>query len=228
MFQKIQSRARRILFILLIILLIVVLAVLLLLFFAIQAAKSKPAFYKEALKLERAVLARNNEKIKEKSRKAFEKVSLDKPEWSADFDEEEINGFFALNTKLLPPGVRDPRVFLRPDNKIEMACTVEKSGLSGVADIVLDVQSRGPNEFEIQFLDAHLGLYPVSKETIRDLLAEGLQNSGAILEKKTIRDEPGLVVKFQFHLDKKLSLLIKELKIADGAFLFSGSVEKRK
>lgn len=233
LFKNVQSRGRRILLTLLVIFFAVALLVSLALFLLLQGAKARPEFYKKALQADRAVMVQSSREVKEKTETTFKKLSTSDRKWNIEYTEEEINGFLAVDLKnmapnTLPKEISEPRISLRSDKRIQLACMVEHSGLSGVLDLTLEVEFPKENQCRMRFCEAKLGIYNVSTETVRDLFADGFARDGSSVERITIENDPGLVTDFKFHLNEKLSILAESILIEAGKISLTGSVEKRK
>ena len=214
-------------FLALTVLLAVTLATLLL------AVKCKPAFYAKSLKVEQSVLVQKSKAAVEKTMGTFEKLKPTETNWKTEYTEDEINGYLAVDLKrdypkILPKEIKNPRIQLL-DDQLEFACEIDSGSFSGVLDLGMKIQFPSPNSCEIRFQKAKLGLLPFSNETIRDLLADGLRQSGAKVEIKEIEGEPAFVANFAIPLEeKKLLLLLENLSVQNGALSLAGSVEKLK
>ncbi len=197
------------------------------------AVKSKPKFYAKSLQVERSILARKSREATEKTTETFAKLTPLRSGWETKYTEDEINGYLAVDLardhpKILPPEIKDPRISLQ-NEKLEFACQIENGTFTGVLNLVMDVKFPQTNRCEIRFQVARLGLLPFSRETVRDLLADGFRQSGVKVETPTIEGDPALVLDFQIPIqEKKLSLLLESLTIENGEISFSGAVEKLK
>ena len=211
----------------------------LILFFAVTlatlllAVKSKPAFYAKSLSVERSVWVQKSKIAVEKTTGAFEKLTPSETKWKTEYSEDEVNGYLAIGLqqdypKILPKEIKNPRIQLF-DDQLKFACEIDAGSFSGVLDLGLKIQFPKPNSCEIRFQNARLGLLPFSSETIRDLLADGLRQSGAKVEMKEIEGDPTFVADFQIPLEeKKLLLLLENLSVQNDVLSLSGDVEKLK
>jgi len=149
--------------------------------------------------------------------------------WQTELSEEEVNGYFAVEIpknfpQLFSRGIKDPRISLK-NGKLEVACQIEQGMVSGVLDLVLDIQFPQPNRCEILFQRAYVGLVPFSRETVRDTFAKGLQGGGRKIETTRIQGYPALVIDLGNHLkNQDYSLLLQEIQVINGSLSISGAV----
>jgi len=149
--------------------------------------------------------------------------------WQTELTEDEINGYLAVEIpknfpQLFAGGIRDPRISLKND-KLEIACQIEQGMVSGVLDLLLDIQFPQPNRCEILFQRAYVGLVPFSRETVRDTFAEGLRGGGRKLESTKVQGYPALVIDFGNDLkSQENSLFLREIRVVNGSLSISGAV----
>jgi len=149
--------------------------------------------------------------------------------WQTELTEEEINGYLAVEVprnlpQLSANGIKDPRISLQND-QLEIACQIEQGMVSGVLNLVLDIQFPQPNRCEILFQRAYVGLVPFSRETVRDTFAAGLRGGGRTLESTKVQGYPALVIDFGDNLkNQDFSLFLREIRVTNGSLSISGAV----
>jgi hypothetical protein len=140
-----------------------------------QAARHEPAFYRRALAieiprqraagdaLEREILELHNEVRKT-------------GQWQAVFTDEQINGWLASDLpdkfpRLLPAGVREPRIALEPD-VARVACRYESSQLVTIVSLSLDIHlTDEPNVLAIRLRQARAGAIPLPLKHFLDRIS---------------------------------------------------------
>ena len=152
-----------------------------------------------------------------------------KQHWQAELTEDEVNGYLAIEIpkhfpQLFSGGIRNPRVSLK-NNKLAIASQIEQGMVSGVLDLALDIQFPRPNRCVILFQRAYVGLVPFSRETVRDIFAEGLQGGGRKLELTKVQGYPALIVDLGNDLkNQDFSLILREIRAINGTLVISGGV----
>ncbi|MGL6193810.1 MAG: hypothetical protein ACRC2T_03200 [Thermoguttaceae bacterium] len=228
--SRIEPVWKRIVAIILVIFAAIVVLTLVVIYSLYLAANVKPTFYKTQLQIKKDVNLQNFRSSVTKTNKTFEKVTPYKPNWEVNYTEDEINGFFAEglknNGKLLPPEVKNPRVSIENDD-IQFACTLETGSVSGVLHLTLDASFPEPNVIKVRFKNAKLGLVSFSTKRVRDLLADGMEKSGTLIEKTEEDGFPTFTALLEFNYNEQFDLEIEDVIFENKSLNAAGRINRK-
>lgn len=167
----------------------------------------QPAFYRDALA--------NSASRDERTRQAdqFVRATLrlrngihnNEENWSEEFDEQAINGWFAeeLPTKyagLLPEGISDPRLRIEQDGAW-IAFRARRGMWSGVVNCRLKTWVAAPNELAIEIQSLRAGLIPIPVDDVVAGIVDSMNENGIPVQWKQSASGDVLVV----SLDESVS-----------------------
>jgi len=138
------------------------------------ASRRVPAFYREALEADPAVLRAAGDRMVKQIAALVGDVQK-QGRWQAVFTEEEINGYlaaelFAQHPELLPPTVSDPRVRIEPES-LAVAFRYRDPSWEGVVWLAVDLYPVEPNVVALRIRKARAGALPLPLEDVLDQIA---------------------------------------------------------
>ena len=139
------------------------------------AARHEPAFYREAMEADRAVLEKGSDRMLRKTA-ALAKHPQKPGRWEIRITAEEINGWLAVDMPknhphALPPTLHDPRVVIDP-NEITVACRFQQNGIDSVLSLTVQPYvDRSPtvpnaNVVAVRIVGARAGLLPLPLDRV--------------------------------------------------------------
>jgi hypothetical protein len=149
----------------------------------IWAMLQVPDFYETALEHEPDPVVRKAQarRLVVRARQLAEHIEQS-DQWSEDFNQEEINSWFAEELgstygDVLPEGVEDPRIEL-VDGGARLGFRYRHDGWSGVVSARLEAWVPEPNHLAIEVDLAHAGLLPIPIDAALEEIIEHLQAEG--------------------------------------------------
>lgn len=151
-------------------------------------------------------------------------------EWSAEFTQEQINSFFeedfvrsGLAEKVLPEGVRGPRLTLEPD-KIRLAFRYDLSAGSTVItiDLGLWLTNKQPNVVALEIQGLRAGALPITAQSLLERISEC--GRGHDIDVSWYRLDNGHpVALLRFQADKKNpTVQLRQLEVKQGRIVIGG------
>lgn len=172
----------------------------------LELAKAEPEFYRKALLVDEKLQQKFGSEMERKILDLRNSVLLGEA-WSAEFTEDQINGWLAWDMKekfpdLVPPEISDPRIAVENQSmKLAFRCSVKP--FRGVAIIEADVFMTGVvNQLGIRIKSVHSGKIPVPVAAFADQISEQLNRSGIEIEWDTEEDDPVAIVQLPDELIK--------------------------
>ena len=182
---------------------------------ALKSEESEPAAQKKAgAELEKNLLDLRNE-------------ARDPGRWSAEFTDEQINGWLAFDLPrkfgdLLPPEFKEPRIAINP-TIARVACRYEgkiKTILS--LNISLEMTDE-PNVMAIRVEKIQAGTLGLPLNRFLDEISVAAKNSGLKLRWKQRGGTPVALLTLPFEGDEKTKdLLLDSLRMGKGKVIVSG------
>jgi hypothetical protein len=191
-----------------------------------RASQQVPDFYREAITSD---TTRQAAASKEMLRTASALVSNAQKsgEWEAEFTEEQINGWLAVDLvqnhgQALPPEVRDPRVSLQPDGiKIGWRWTGED--LSAVFSLDVQLGLTESNVLALTIRGARAGTVPLPLSQVLDTVSEAAGQMNIPLQWKKSAGHPvALITVPPPDSDDKKAIVVDHLELRQGALYLSG------
>jgi len=187
-----------------------------------------PDFYAEAVArpaadyeaagedLERNVLALHNE-------------AQDEGQWSAVFTDEQINGWLAADLpekfpQLLPGGIQDPRVAVRPD-RLDLACRYSDSRFTTILTLSLAADlAEEQNTLAVRILGAHAGLVPVPLKQLMDHVTTSVQGGDLLIRWSQSDGDPVALISWDESRrdEDEPRLILEQIELGEGEIRLSG------
>lgn len=191
-----------------------------------RASQQVPEFYREAIT---ADSQRQAAASKEMLRTASALVnSVQKAgEWQAEFTEEQINGWLAVDLvenhgQALPAEVRDPRVSIRPDG-IKIGWRWMGEDLSAVFSLDVQLGLAEPNVLALTIRGARAGTVPLPLSQVLDTVAEAAGQMNVPLKWKKSGGHPLALISVPApDSDEKKAIVVERLELRQGAVYLSG------
>ena len=191
------------------------------------AARHEPAFYREALHIDRAVLEKGSDHMLRQTT-ALANAVRRKGHWEALFTAEQINGWLAVDMArnhpdTLPPMLRDPRVAI-DSRHITIACRFDRDGLSSVLSLTVEPYMPEPNVVALRIVKARAGLLPVPLGQVLDGLSEAAHNMQVHIEWRRAGGDP--VAMFSLPpTDGDRPVRSETLRLGDGEVYVAGTTQ---
>jgi hypothetical protein len=193
---------------------------------AYWAARQVPEFYEEALKLEPEVQQAASDQLLENATALASNARRD-GHWQAVFTEEQINGWLAVDLarnypELLPTGVKDPRVMLRPDGAT-VACRYHDGALQTVLSLEVELYMNEPNVVSVRLHHAKAGAIPVPLVQILDGISKAATDANFLLRWLQTEGDPVAIVTFPKPRDEEDTVYqLETVEIREGAVYVAG------
>jgi hypothetical protein len=195
------------------------------------AVRHEPTFYRNALELEPAALAKASDGMLQKA--AAIQSALNTPgHWQEDITSEEINGWLAVDMvknhpNLLPPEVCDLRVAIRP-NEVLVGCRFEQAGITSVLSLTLQPCLPEPNVMALRIVRARAGAIPVALKQVLDGISKAARDMQIRLEWRQAGNDPVALLSLPEDPDADRVVQIESLQVLDGKIRIVGVTERRK
>jgi hypothetical protein len=157
-------------------------------------------------------------------------AGADSGEWGANFSEQQVNSYFeegfirsGIDEKLLPDGIRDPRLTIE-QGKFRLMFRYGAGNWSSVITVELGVwlASEEPNVVCLELLKFRAGSLPISAQSLLDRMSDTLRRSN--VEVSWYRHEGNPVAALRFSSDPQHnSVQLKVLKLEQGQVTIQGS-----
>ncbi len=120
------------------------------------AAQHEPAFYHEAMHIDRAVLEKASDRMLRQTT-ALASAVKKRGHWEALFTAEQINGWLAVDLvrnhpNTLPAELHDPRVGINPKG-ITVACRFDQDGMTSVLSLTVEPYLPQPNVLALRIVE---------------------------------------------------------------------------
>jgi hypothetical protein len=193
------------------------------------ASRYEPAFYQEALNLDRDTLEKGSDRMIHQATALANAVR--KPgHWKFLFTAEQINGWMAVDMaknhpRALPSNLHDPRVAIDAQ-QITIACRLEQPGVNSVLSLTIEPYVPEPNTIALRIVKARAGLLPMPLSKICDGLSNAANGSTVQLQWKLADGDPVAMLSFP-QTDGSRSVEIESLQLANGEILITGTTHAK-
>ncbi len=150
------------------------------------------------------------------------------PKWYAQFTDEQINSFFeeglvqtGLDTRLLPEGVKQPRVAIEP-GRLRLAFRYGRGAWSSVISIELGIwmAAREQNAIVIEVENFRAGALPVVAQSILQDVTSAIRQNNSNIEVTWYRNpdsgKPCAVVRFLSADPQRPTVLLDAVQLEQG------------
>jgi hypothetical protein len=193
------------------------------------AARHEPAFYREALEIEPAVLEKASTRMIQQSTALVSAVKRE-GHWEALFTAEQINGWLAVDLvknhpRALPSALHDPRVAIDP-KQITIACRAERDGASSVLSLTVEPYVPKPNVVALRIVKARAGLLPVPLDRVLKGLSQAAHDMKLQLQWLQADGDPVAMISLPQANDRPVH--VESLRLGDGEIYVSGTTQEAK
>jgi hypothetical protein len=204
-------------------------AAILLLLTLYLAARHEPAFYREALHVDRAVLEKGSDRMLQQTTALVSAVKK-RGHWEALFTAEQINGWLAVDLVrnhpgTLPPELHDPRVAI-DGKQVTVACSFDQGGLHSVLSLSIEPSLPEPNLLALRILSARAGLLPVPLGQVLDRVSEAARGAGLHLQWRRAGGDPVAMLSLPPADDRPVR--VETLRLGEGEVYVEGTTEAAK
>lgn len=194
------------------------------------AVRHEPAFYREAMEIEPAVLETGSDQMLRQTTALASSVKKE-GHWEALFTAEQVNGWLAVDRvknhpNILPPIMQDPRVEIDP-NQITVACRCEQGGLVSVLSLTVQPYVPEPNVIALRIIRARAGLLPAPLKQVTDGLAKAAQDLQLHLEWKQSGGDPVAMLSLPTDAEDDQQVSIETIRLGDGEIYVSGTTKRK-
>jgi uncharacterized protein YpmS len=194
------------------------------------AARHEPAFYREAMEIDAAVLEKASDRMLQQTTALASAVKKE-GRWEALFTAEQINGWLAVDMvknypNTLPPTLRDPRVAIDP-KQVTVACRFEQDGANSVLSLTVQPYVPEPNVIALRIVKARAGLLPLPLRPVTDGLSQAVRDMQLRPEWRHAGGDPVLMLSF-LPTDNARSVRIETLRLGDGEIYVAGTTQAQK
>ncbi len=194
------------------------------------AARHEPAFYHEAMHIDRAVLEKGSDRMLQQTT-ALASAVKKRGHWEALFTAEQINGWLAVDLvrnhpNTLPPVLHDPRVAIDP-KRITIACRFDQDGLSSVLSLTVEPYLPEPNVVALRIVSARAGLLPVPLGQVLDRISEAARDMHVHLDWRRAGGDPVAMFSLPPTADDQ-PMRIEALRLGEGEVYVGGTTQAAK
>jgi hypothetical protein len=201
----------------------------LLAWWAYRASQRVPAFYADALRADPARQQQASDELLQQAA-ALANHARREGRWEALFTAEQINGWLAVDllsnhAALLPGGVRDPRVHLRPDGAA-LACGWDNGRFSTVFSLECDLYLAEPNVVAVRVKGARAGDLPLPLDDVVDGLGRAAADLDAAVRWQQADGDPlALVTLPPLYGEDGGAIVVESLELRQDAIFFAGRTQ---
>lgn len=195
-----------------------------------KAIHHVPGFYTEVLVADRALLKKASDDLVAGVAALASDAHRDGA-WRALFNEEQINGWLAVDllenhAAAIPTGVSDPRVSIE-ENRLRLACRYDAGPVETIYSVDVDLYVVEPNVVAVHFRRARAGLLPMPLNRVMQAVAEGAQ--GHDLEVRWLHSggDPIALLTVYPADNEGSAVWIDSLELHDGQIYLAGRREPR-
>jgi hypothetical protein len=193
------------------------------------AVQHEPAFYREALEIDPAVLEKQSDRMLQRTTALASAVKKE-GRWEALFTAEQINGWLAVDMvknhpHTLPPTMRDPRVAIGP-KEVTIACRFEHRGAESVLSLTVEPYVPEPNVVALRIVKARAGLLPVPLRQVIDRVTQAARDMRLTLQWKQSGSDP--VALFSLPPSDDRPVCVETLRLGDGEIYVAGTTRAGK
>jgi hypothetical protein len=194
------------------------------------AACHEPAFYREALEIDPAVLEKASDRMLQQATAVASAVKKHK-HWEALFTAEQINGWLAVDMAknhphALPPSLSDPRVAI-DSTQLTIACRFQRNGHNTVLSLTVEPYVPEPNVIALRIVKARAGLLPVPLGQVLERLSQAARELQFHLEWRHAGGDPVAMLSLPPSDDDR-AVRIEALRLGDGEIYLAGGTPEKK
>jgi len=192
------------------------------------AARQAPPFYLQALAAERDTQQAAGDQLERRSF-ALHNALRHPGRWSAQFTQDEINGWLATEVPskfptILPPGISQPRVAIGKD-RVQLAARYERRGVQTILSLASDIQlTTTVNEIAVRIERARAGSLPMPLGKLLEEVSALAASVGIPLRWTEIDGDPVALLKLPVELNDR-RIAVDAIKLAEGAVVIAGHTE---
>ncbi len=192
------------------------------------AVRHEPAFYRQALKTDHAVLEKGSHLMLQQAAKLASNLRQEKP-WKALFTADEINGWLAVDMMknhpgTLPPTMRDPRVIIS-STQVTIACRFRQNGVESVLSLTVEPSVPEPNVLALRIVKARAGLLPVPLGQVLDQIKKAAGDMHLDLRWRHANGDPVAMLSLPANDDDQ-PVHVDTLELGDGEIYVAGNTGK--
>ncbi len=134
-----------------------------------------PSFYREALQADPQQQTQASEQMVAQAMQLSNRLRYD-PRWEAQFTQEQINGWLAVDLPqnhpdLLPPEVKDPRVWITPEG-VYLACRYQTKALNTVVHVLVDAYVTEDHQLALHLRHVKAGAVPLPMNEVVETVGQ--------------------------------------------------------
>ncbi len=196
---------------------------------ALQKTREVPDFYRQASERMPSDLDEASRQLEDEVHALTEQVGR-LGSWEATFDEGQINAWLIhqlpkIFTRVLPKGVKEPRVVLQ-DGKVLAAARYQDSRFDTVVSFELDVQlTAEPNVLAIEIRELKAGALPLPVSRFRDSISRWAARDALEVRWETnSSNDPIALVTVPSDHDSylKTPVIVESVTLTQGALRLAG------
>jgi hypothetical protein len=194
------------------------------------AAHHEPEFYRQALQVEPAVLAKQSDRMLQQTT-ALASAVRKEGHWQALFTAEQINGWFAVDMlknhpHAMPATLHDPRVTINP-KQVTIACRFENRGIESVLSLTVEPYVPEPNVVALRIVRVRAGLLPLPLGQIVDRFSEAARAMRLGLTWRRAGGDPVAMLSLP-DADDDQPVRIETIRLGDGEIYLAGTTQAKK
>ncbi len=197
---------------------------------AYRASQQVPDFYEQALQIDPAAEAQAGYEL-EREILDLRNESREPGRWEANFADEQINGWLAVDLVkkfpgVLPGEVSDPRVAIEPE-QVQVACRYKSKRVSSVLSLAVEVYlTDEPNVVALRIKRARAGALPLPLKKVLDSLSQAARKAQLQLRWVQKDGDPVALVTIPDRYEEiEGRLQVDSLQLDQGNMRISGQTE---
>ncbi|MGD9644584.1 MAG: hypothetical protein AB7U73_02665 [Pirellulales bacterium] len=193
------------------------------------AWQHEPGYYREALAVDAAALARGSDELLTHAGTLASDAQRH-GHWQALFTAGQVNGWLAVDVPrnhptLLPPHLCEPRVAIDRGG-ISLAGRWGTGRAAPVCSLRLDVCVMEPNTLAVRIRSMRAGLFPLPMQSLLDGVSQAAADYGVHLTWKQTGGDPVAVLRLPPLETSDTNLQIEQLQLAAGEIFVAGNTSR--
>ena len=198
----------------------------------ILAARKSPKFYRDWQTVSHEKKIQLNSEAIKKTLDVYAFFEKQQGPWGLCLTDEEINAWLAVGatsgkTNLVPREFQNP--CLKMDGHIaEFAARVQYGKIQGTVYLVFSIMLSEPDQYVFRLRSARLGIYPLKRAWILDVMEEQLKAKKIVCERINDNGDDALKVNFSLPEKNKKKMIVYSITTETGQCFIEGIVTKEK
>lgn len=183
-----------------------------------------PSFYRQALQADPQQQTQASEEMVAQAMQLSNRLRYD-PRWQAEFTQQQINGWLAVDLPenhpdLLPPEVKDPRVWITPQG-VYLACRYQTKALDTVVHVLVDAYVTEDHQLALHLRHVKAGAVPLPMNEVVETIGQQASRWNLSLRWAQKDGTPVALVQLP-PLKNNRRVVVDSIRLEEGKILLQG------